>query len=74
MSGPNDNPPSLPLDALASEALTPALSHADAALDRAEGHLKGLAYALNDARRWCAMIRAERERAIALVAARRQSD
>ncbi len=64
----------VPADAIADEALTPALSHADAALDRAEGHLKGLAYALNDARRWCAVIRAEREHAAALVAARRQSD
>ena len=64
----------LPADAIADEALTPALSHADAALERAEGHLKGLAYALNDARRWCAMIRTEREHAAALVAARCKSD
>ncbi len=62
----------IPLDAIADEALTPALSHADAALEPAEGHLKGLAYALNDARRWCAMIRAEREHAAAIVAARRE--
>ena len=74
MSGPNDNPPSLPLDALANEALTPALAHASAAVERAERHLRALGYALDDLRRWSELVRAERERAIALVAARRQSD
>jgi hypothetical protein len=62
----------LPADAIADEALTPALSHADAALDRAEGHMKALAYALTHARHWCAVVRAERERAAAIVAARRE--
>lgn len=73
MSERSSGAPPLPPEAIANEALTPALSHADAALDRAEGHLKALACALNDARRWCAVIRAEREHAAAIVAERRKN-
>jgi hypothetical protein len=43
-------------------------------MERAERHLRALSYALEDLRRWSELVRAERERATALVVARRESD
>jgi hypothetical protein len=68
MSEPRALP--LPAEAIAGEAQTPGLAYAGAALDRADRHFRALGYALDDLRRWSELVRAERERAAAVVAER----